>query len=156
LEWSADGRFLLYTQDTTGNGQAHLFALEPGGKAARDLTPAGASVGELLRTSSAKPTQVLVTVPGTTGQGPDVYRLDLETGAATLELANPGQVDAWKATDDLVVRAVRARRPDGAWEIRVRSSATAPWRVLTQVTGDDWLELHDLTEGGASVLYTTS
>jgi dipeptidyl aminopeptidase/acylaminoacyl peptidase len=156
FEWTADAGRLLYAQDATGNGNAHLFVLEPGGKVARDVTPAAGMNAELLQISAAQPTQVLLTLLSLTGKGRDVYRIDLATGASTLELANPGDVDDWRATDDLVVRAVRARRPDGVWEIRGREGAGSPWRTLTQVTGDDWLELHDVTEGGASVLYTTS
>ena len=156
FEWTADGRRLLYAQDVTGKGNARLFVLESGGKAARDVTPPGGTNTELLQISPARPTQVLVTMLSPTGKGRDVYRIDLETGGSALELANPGDVDDWKATDDLVVRAVRARRPDGVWEIRVRAGAGAPWRTVAQVTGDDWLELHDVTDGGASALYTTS
>ena len=41
----------------------------------------------------------------------DVWRIDLRTGAATLEVENPGDV-AWSvADDDLVVRAARVRTP---------------------------------------------
>jgi dipeptidyl aminopeptidase/acylaminoacyl peptidase len=156
FEWTADARRLLYTQDSTGNGIAHLFVLEPGGKPARDLTPAAGTRTELLQLSAAQPSQVLVTMPGPSGKGREVYRLDLDSGVSTPELTNPGDIDDWKATDDLRVRAVRARRPDGGWEIRVQAGAGSPWRTLTQVSGDDWLELHDVTDGGASVLYTTS
>ena len=155
FEWTADSRRLLYTQDLDGKGDTHLFLLEPGGKAARDVTPFPGVSAVLLQVSAARPTQVLVAMKRT-GKGQDAYRLDLESGDSTLELTNPGDVDTWKATDDLVVRAVRAHRPDGTWEIRVREGVGSPWRSLTQVRGDDWLELHDVTDGGASVLYTTS
>src|SRR5262249_54918275 len=114
FEWTADSRHLLYIQDARGNGTAHLFVLEPDGKAARDVTPAPEMNTGLLQISASTPTQVLVTTLSPTAQGRDVYRIDLETGVSTLELKNPGHVDQWKATDDLVLRAIRARRPDGA------------------------------------------
>jgi dipeptidyl aminopeptidase/acylaminoacyl peptidase len=154
--WAEDGRSLLYEQDAKGDENFHLFQAELTTKTVRDLTPFPGVRAELLRTSPRLPTQILATMNRTDPSRIDVYRIDLGTGAATLDTTNPGDVLAWVATDELVVKAVQAQRSDGGAEIRVRDGATSPWRVLTRVGPDDSLDLEDLTADGASAIYTTS
>jgi dipeptidyl aminopeptidase/acylaminoacyl peptidase len=156
FDWAQDGRSILYAQGTEGDENSHLFQVELATRAVRDLTPFPDVRAELLRTSSRLPTQILATLNRTDPGRVDVYRIDLGSGAATLDTPNPGDVVSWAATDDLVVKAVEAQRSDGGSEIRVRDGTGAPWRVLTRVGADDTLELHDLTADGASVIYTTS
>jgi dipeptidyl aminopeptidase/acylaminoacyl peptidase len=86
----------------------------------------------------------------------DVHRIDLKTGEVTLDTRNPGTVTTWAATDDLVVKAAIATRPDGGEELLVRDSPDGAWRTLTRDGPDDTLELLDVTADGKSVLYVTS
>ena len=38
-DWSADGRFLMFLNDETGDENHHLFVVDPKTRAMRDLTP---------------------------------------------------------------------------------------------------------------------
>jgi len=65
-------------------------------------------------------------------------------------------VRSWAATDDLVVKAGVATRPNGGEELLVRDSAKEAWRTLTRGGPDDTVELLALTADGKAVLYITS
>ncbi len=67
----------------------------------------------------------------------DVWRIDLRTGAATLEVENPGDVIWWIADDELVVRAARVRTPDDGFEVRVRTASGASWRKILRAAPDE-------------------
>ena len=67
----------------------------------------------------------------------DVHRIDVRSGAVTLDTRNPGTVTTWAATDDLVVKAGVATRSDGGEELLVRDSAKGAWRTLTRGGPDD-------------------
>src|SRR4029077_15020884 len=61
----------------------------------------------------------------------DLYRVDLETGAISLEATNPGDVLTWRADNNFVVRAATAfNGKTGRTIIRVRDAADKPWRDL--------------------------
>ena len=67
----------------------------------------------------------------------DVWRINLSSGAATLEIENPGDVAWWIADDELVVRAGCGYTPQGGFEVRVRSDASCPWRTLVRTSPDE-------------------
>src|SRR5881275_3436087 len=61
----------------------------------------------------------------------DMYRVDLQTGAITLEATNPGDVLTWKADSNFIIRAATAfDGKTGRTTIRVRDAADKPWRDL--------------------------
>jgi hypothetical protein len=67
----------------------------------------------------------------------DIWRIDVRTGAAALEVENPGDVVWCYADDQLVVRACCASTPQGGVEVRVGSDARAPWRTLVKTSPDE-------------------
>jgi dipeptidyl aminopeptidase/acylaminoacyl peptidase len=156
FEWAEDSHSLLYEQDADGDENYHLYRVDLDGKSVRDLTPFQGVRASLAAMRPRLPSQVLVSLNLLDRSRMDVYRVDLKTGAVTLDTKNAGDVTDWFATDDLVVKAALAKLADGGSEIRVRDGAKSPWRSLTRVGPDDTLRVHDLTADGRSVLYTTS
>ena len=60
-----------------------------------------------------------------------MYRVDVETGAVTLEAQNPGDVITWTADNDFVIRGATAfEGKTCASIVRVRDAADKPWRDL--------------------------
>src|SRR4029078_2315320 len=55
---------------------------------------------------------------------------NLETGAVTLEAANPGDVSSWSVDENFVIRALTAYDAKANSVVRVRDSAAARWRDL--------------------------
>ena len=97
----------------------------------RDLTPFRGVRAQNVLTDLQHPRFVLVALNLRDRQAFDMYRVDLETGAVTLEATNPGDVLTWTTDNDFVIRAATAF--DGktaASIIRVRDAADKPWRDL--------------------------
>jgi dipeptidyl aminopeptidase/acylaminoacyl peptidase len=156
FQWGQDSRTILYSQDVKGDENWHVYGVDVASRQVRDLTPFDGVRADLFADSPRRPSEVLVEMNLPDRSRKDVYRIDLRTGAVTLDTKNPGTVIGWAATDDLLIKAGVASRPDGGWELLVRDSAKGPWRTLTRVGPEDRLDLLDLTADGKSVLYETS
>lgn len=129
--WALDGQHLLYMQDGDGDENDHVFLADLEGKNVRDLTPFRGVKATNLLGSLTHPTQILVGLNLRDRGVFDMYRVDLETGALTLEAKNPGDVLSWSTDRNFVIRgATTFDRTSGRTAVRVRDSATAPWREL--------------------------
>ena len=156
FQWGQDSRTVLYLQDVKGNEDWHVYGVDVESRQVRDLTPFDGVHAELVADSPRRPSEVLVALNLQDRARMDVHRIDLRSGAVTLDTRNPGTVTTWAATDDLVVKAGVATRADGGEELLVRDSAKGAWRTLTRGGADDTVELLDLTADGRSVLYVSS
>ena len=129
--WTGDGKRILYFQDRDGDENDHLYVADLDGRDARDLTPHAGVKAQNLVISIAHPDHVLVSLNLRDRHVFDVHRIDLRTGATTLEAMNPGDVLSFTTDGDFVVRAATAFDAVSARStIRVRDAAGAPWRDL--------------------------
>ena len=128
--WAADGQHLLYLQNQGGNEVNHLYAADLADGNVRDLTPFRGVKAQNVVTDLAHPYTVLVALNMRDRQRFDMYGVDLRSGALTLAAKNPGDVLTWTTDDNFVIRAATAFDTKGQTIIRVRDSATAPWRDL--------------------------
>src|SRR5262245_4375404 len=143
-QWGQDSRTVLYEQDAKGDENWHVYGVDVESKQVRDHTAFTGVRAEIIADSPRRPSEVLVQMNLQDRARFDVYRIDLRSGAVMLDTRNPGTAIDWAATDDLVVKAVVASRPDGGQEILVRDSPKGAWRLLTRVGPDDQLGLLDL------------
>ena len=114
-----------------GTKSDHLFSADLTNGNVRDLTPFRGVRAQNILTDLQHPRFVLVALNLRDRQAFDMYRIDLETGAVTLEAQNPGDVLTWTTDNDFVIRGATAF--DGktaASIIRVRDAADKPWRDL--------------------------
>ncbi|MEL6899571.1 MAG: S9 family peptidase [Cyanobacteria bacterium J06606_4] len=98
--WSADGRYILYGQDTGGDENFRLYAVEPevigeAGVGPRDLTPIENVTAVLYSVPKETPNQIVIGLNDRNQQVHDVYQLDLTTGDRTLLFQNDGTIAAW-------------------------------------------------------------
>jgi dipeptidyl aminopeptidase/acylaminoacyl peptidase len=129
--WAADSRHLLYLQDGDGDENNHLFSADLETGTVRDLTPFRGVKAQNLLVSSEHPEVVLVGLNLRDRRFFDMHRIDLETGAVTLEAKNPGDVLTWTPDWDFVIRGATAFDPATCnTVIRVRDAADQPWRDL--------------------------
>ena len=129
--WGGDARHILYQQDDAGDEINHLFSADLTTGNVRDLTPFRGVRAQNVLTDQRHPRFVLVALNLRDRQAFDMYRVDLETGAVTLEATNPGDVLTWTTDNNFVIRAATAF--DGktaASIIRVRDAVDKPWRDL--------------------------
>jgi dipeptidyl aminopeptidase/acylaminoacyl peptidase len=129
--WAADGKHLLYLHDNNGDEIDHLFSADLTSGNVRDLTPFRGVRAQNVLTDSQHPQSLLVALNLRDRSAFDMYRVDLETGAITLEATNPGDVLTWKTDNNFVIRAATAfDGKTGRTIIRVRDGADKPWRDL--------------------------
>ncbi|MEP6938099.1 MAG: S9 family peptidase [Chthoniobacterales bacterium] len=129
--WGGDGKHVLYLQDSGGDENQHLFSADLTTGNVRDLTLFRGVRAQNVMTDLKHPRFVLLGLNLRDRHVFDMYRIDLETGAVTLEAENPGDVITWTADNDFVIRAATAF--DGktcASIVRVRDAADKPWRDL--------------------------
>src|SRR5438046_3494094 len=129
--WAAYGKHILYLHDNNGNEIDHLFSADLMTSNVRDLTPFRGVRAQNVLTDSQHPKSLLVALNLRDRNAFDMYRVDLETGAITLEATNPGDVLTWKTDRNFVIRAATAfDGKSGRTIIRVRDAADKPWRDL--------------------------
>jgi dipeptidyl aminopeptidase/acylaminoacyl peptidase len=129
--WSADGRFLLYLRDSDGDENFHLFGLELKTGLERDYTPFSGLKAQNLLTSQGWPNEVLIGLNIRDRTLFDMCRVNLDTGALSLDTINPGDVRWWLPDHDFEIRAaVSIDGRDSHQELRVRDGRDKPWRVL--------------------------
>ena len=136
--WTADGRGILYLQDTDGDENFHVLLTDLKTNVTRDLTPfQGIRAVNLI----PLPSEILVGLNIRNRQIFDMYRIDLETGAVRLDTENPGDVvyllgNEWMADSAGEIRAARAMDfKDGSSILRVRDGRGQPWREIVRWTG---------------------
>ena len=131
FQWSGDGRFLLYLQDSDGDENFHLFGLELASGRERDYTPIKGAKAQNLLTCPEKPLEALIGLNLRDPRIFDMYRVNLASGSLELDTENPGDVRWWLPDANLEIRAAVAVAPDTAdQDLRVRDGSDKPWRVL--------------------------
>lgn len=128
--WQLDNEHILYLQDQAGDENAHLFQTSIATGQTRDLTPFVNARAHQILISPDHPKELLVGLNLRDRRLYDLYRVDLTSGAVTLDTQNPGDVRSWVTDENFRVRAATAATADGSTLVRVRDSVTAPWREI--------------------------
>jgi len=138
FNWAADAKHILYRQDLNGDENWHIYAADLDSRLVRDLTPFVGVRAQDMLVSGKRPQEILVGLNIRDRRVSDMYRIDLNSGAVTLEAQNPGDVLSWTTDEDFVIRACTAfGGGDAHTTIRVRASATDPWRDLLSIPFED-------------------
>jgi len=146
--WAGDSNHILYLQDNNGDEIKHLFSTDLTNDIVRDLTPFRGVRAQNVLVDLPHPNVVLVALNMRNRHAFDMYRIDLGTGAVTLEATNPGDVLTWMTDNDFVIRAATAF--DGkscASIVRVRDAADKPWRDLVTMPFDRALFAGEVVDG---------
>jgi dipeptidyl aminopeptidase/acylaminoacyl peptidase len=156
FQWAEDSKTLLYTQDSGGDENFHLYAIDATDTSAvaRDLTPFEGARAENLITNKRFPDAVLIAVNQRNPQLFDMYHCDLASGKLTMKAENPGDVMVWGSEDETFeVREAYAKiQTDSSAVVRVRDSEKDPWRdLVTFPYGEDG-NMIDFAKDGKSVL----
>lgn len=154
--WAWDSKTILYDQDHEGDENFHVYRVDLDSGKVRDLTPCSGVRAEFIASNPRFPDQILVGMNARDRKLLDVWRINIQAGTAHLDTRNPGDVGAWLADADMVVRAAEIVTPDGGTEIRVRDDSHAPWRVLARAPSGDSFDLIDFSRDGASIYFESS
>lgn len=154
--WAWNSKTILYSQDSDGDGNSHVFAVGLAGGNIRDLTPWQGVRAEVVADSPRFPDDILVAINLRNRKLMDVYRVNLKTGPVRLDTTNPGGINSWLADDNLAVRAAMAVTPEGGDEITIREAAGTPWRTLVRTGKDSEAAAIDFSRDGRSIFLVSS
>ena len=136
--WTHDSRWLLYTQDTGGDENSHVYRVdvENPDTAAVDLTPfPGAKA--YLELPAGRPSTAIV---GLNKRDPalfDAYELDIASGELTMLAENPGGGASWFSGRDGELFAL-AVTSDGDVELSSWDATTEELRSIAIYDGADY------------------
>ena len=158
--WSADGRYILYGQDTGGNENFRIYAVEPevvgeAGVGARDLTPMENVTALLYAAPKETPNHIVIGLNDRDPRVHDAYRLDLTTGDRTLLVQNDGTIAQWGADSEGNIRlANRQSLEDGQEILRVEENGDlTPLYTCSLEETCNFLQFH---ANGQQVYLTTN
>ena len=114
--WSANDDVLLYSRDIGGDENTHIYSVDLGSKAVRDLTPFAGARGIVYQVSWSRPDEIAVGTNARNPQYMDVYRANIRTGQLEFVYQNDGY-ESFVIDDALQIRAALKRTPDGGGEI---------------------------------------
>jgi dipeptidyl aminopeptidase/acylaminoacyl peptidase len=154
--WAENNRTLLYLQDNDGDENFHLYGVDLEANSVKDYTPTPGTRSSILAADPSFPDEILVSSNQRNRELFDVYRLNLKTGTLSLDTKNPGDVTEFAADPKLQVRAAQITTPDGGTEIRIRDSASAPWKTWLKVGPSEILNFVDFSIDGQSAILNSS
>lgn len=137
VTWQRDSQAVLYLQETDGTGIQHLMQAHVGTGILRDLTPFTGVQGALVATSDRFPGQILAALNLVNRRRPDIFRIDVRTGALSLEAEGAADIGVWYADDHLGLRLAQMTLPDGTPAFGTRADARSMWRPILRWDADD-------------------
>jgi dipeptidyl aminopeptidase/acylaminoacyl peptidase len=139
--WTYKPEQLIYLQDSDGDENYHLYAVDLAKDIVRDLTPFQGVKAQPIDLDPETPDQVLVGLNLNNAQKFDVYRINLNNGAVEFDSDNPGNIVSWTADAQFQIRAAVAATSDGGSDLLYRETPDQDWELLRHWSADD--------EGGA-------
>ena len=131
--WAEDNQHLLFIQDREGDENWHVYSVNVDTREVKDLTPFEGVAAQDILTDRNHPNEILVGLNQRDKSKFDMHRINLQTGAVTMEAENPGDVSEWATDHDFHIRAATALdAKTNDTIIRVRDTADGPWRDITR------------------------
>ncbi|MES2561448.1 MAG: S9 family peptidase [Pseudomonadota bacterium] len=150
FQWSPDSRRLLYTADTSGAENTHVYMIELDGAASDvvDLTPYPGVKARIHQFVPGNANQLLITHNRRDRRVSDLYRIDLDTRRETLVAQNPGDaVSVITAPDGRVHGWQKSRDAQRSQDER-RLTFKARRPALTISPGESFRALGKSADGG--------
>lgn len=133
--WSRDAAYLLFAQDTGGDENFKLYAVDVETGVQRCLTPFDGTRAGVTRTSRKTPGVILISLNRRDKRWPDLFKLELATGEMELVLENQGFA-GFIIDDDYRVRFAVGPTPEGGRQLLERDGANG-WKTCSVVTPED-------------------
>ncbi len=154
--WAKNSNTILYMQDTGGNENNHIYAIDLNTGAILKLTDIDVSQKAGIEALSVdRPNTILISMNTRDPQLFDLYEADLVTGELKLVLENPG-FGAWIVDHQLRPQLAYQNQPDGSLNIVKTDNSNSP-PVLT-IPAEDALnsEILGFNQSNDAIFYTTS
>ncbi|MFA5075336.1 MAG: S9 family peptidase [Candidatus Babeliales bacterium] len=139
--WAYNNQHLFYVQDKNGDENWHIYRVDLNTKKTVDMTPFEGVLANICASEKEFPSTILICMNKENAQIFDVYRLDIQTGALELVEKNPGNIAAFIADKNLVVRAAQTFNDDGGVSLLVRETDKDPWKIALTWGSEDALKV---------------
>jgi len=140
--WTWDSKKIVYIQDSEGDENYHMFAVDLETGNVRDLTPWQGITASFVASSRKHPDYLLVALNVRDRTKHDVRQINIETGEARLDTENPGDVGGWIADDEMVVRAATPYHRKAHTRLGSAITPVPLWRTVARPGAED--EIHPI------------
>jgi len=153
--WAYDNKHVLYLQDTDGDENFHVYAVDIASGTEKDITPYKGARAEIVDLSWKKPGVVAVALNDREPEWHDVYAIDIASGQRTLVEKNTDQMTAYLVDDDLQPKIAQKNLAEGSEIFR---RAGGKWVSLLKIGQEDSLTSGPIAveSGGKTALLQTS
>ncbi|MBK8255801.1 MAG: S9 family peptidase [Polyangiaceae bacterium] len=114
--WAENSAHILYLQDSGGDENYHLYAVDLKSGEKKDLTPYDGIQARVSMLTPKHPDQVLISINNRDKKLHDLHLADLKTGKTELVMENPGY-SGFVVDHDFVPRYATKNAPGGADEV---------------------------------------
>lgn len=179
FSWSAQDDYIFILQDTNGNENNHIVALNLHDGSQKDLTPFDNSRAELVTNNLKDKNEIIIRCNKRNPQWMDVYRLNFVTGEMTLLFENNKYAEML-FDENLTLRVATAVTADGGTDVFIfkdgkpdlwkhisfEDSFNSKFVIQDVIIGDNWYYLssegrdknalisHNLKNGTSEELFT--
>jgi dipeptidyl aminopeptidase/acylaminoacyl peptidase len=136
LVWSWNGEQLLFTKDSGGDENYHVYTVDVAGGEPRDLTPIDGVRASISDTSRDRPDEVVINMNDTNPQFMNVYKVNTRTGERTLLQENDGYL-GYTLDDDWNVRVRAKMNDDGGFITDLRDVGSDEWYEFMTTPPDE-------------------
>ena len=155
--WAENSKQILYIQDKAGDENWHIYRVDLKSGKVRDLTPFDGVQARIIAMSPKHPDEALVALNRRDPRIHDIFRVNLKTGALSLQYENKEGFVGWTVDRNLAVRAALKLRPDGGTTLWVREDAKTAWQILVNWGPEDILNSGPIAFApGGKALYVLS
>ena len=124
--WAENDRHLLYLQDSEGDENWHLFAVDLISGDTRDLTPYENVTVQDVITDREHQDEILVAMNRRDPQLFDLHRVQLDSAESIVEAENPGNYVGWLCDHEFRARGATVATPDGGFQHPRQQAARGP------------------------------
>ena len=136
LNWSWNGQQLLFTKDSGGDENNHVYAVDIDDAEVRDLTPFDGVAAQMSSASKDRPNEIVLGLNDRDPQYHDLYIVNTLTGERTLLQQNEGYA-AYLIDHDWNVRGRMNLTDDGGLSAELKDQTSGEWFEFLNVPQAD-------------------
>jgi len=142
--WSRDSKYVLYVQDSGGDENYHVYAVDPSARAAgipqaRDLTSYEGIRAMIYALPKNNHNKILIGINDRDPSWHDLYSIDIDTGQRTLMVQNESGFNAFFFDLDYQLSMAMKSKSDAGTEILSYQDGT--WKPIISCTGDEHISI---------------
>ncbi len=135
--WAYTSEHVLYLQDTAGDENMHVYAVNLGNNETKDLTPLKKVKAEIVEVSHKFPTELLIGLNDRDPKYHDVYRVNIGSGERKLVQKNT-EFAGFVTDDDFKIRLASKMTEDGG-ALYLKPDGKDGWSEFFKVPKSDTL-----------------